>query len=89
MGKLSRHRQDAAPPPPETPAFDAQVPPLVTGFGVQKVSTGKYLAVRITTLGGYEVLTPKRHGGDTGESKALAWQRAWEAAGEHAKRRDS
>lgn len=73
--------------PEGTPTPSRPAQKTLTGFAVDKVDGGRYLAVKITTAGGYEVLTPRRHDSDFGESKALAWQRCLEAQALWAKRR--
>ena len=88
MGKRRKPQQDEQ----QVTKSVASVVPEVT-FGVAKLGDGKHLAVCTVTQGEVvltrEVLTPRRHGGDTGESKALAWSRALGAAGEFARRRES
>lgn len=76
MAKQQRQEARAETPPPPQPTG---APRHLVGFTVDKVGDGRYLAVRITNSGGYDVLTPKRHNTHHGESKALAWQRVLEA----------
>lgn len=62
-------------------------PGLVT-FGVEKLSSGRFIAVRLEGDTRTSI-TPARHGQEWGVTKALAWQQVLTEIAAHAKRLDT